>query len=185
MPGAGKSVVADYFTEKGFRFIRFGQIVLDEVKRRGLEPTEANERAIREAIRNEHGMAAMAKLNLPKFKTLLSQSNVIADGLYSFAEYKLLKQEFQDKVVVVAVYAPPKLRHERISRRVMPKDDVDLRHRPRTMEEAEKRDYAELENLDKGPTIAMADYTILNTKDMDFFKKQITEVYKEILKEIT
>ena len=180
MPGSGKSVVADYFTEKGFQFVRFGQIVLDEVKKRGLEPTEANERAIREAVRKEHGMAAMATLNLPKFKNLMSRGSVIADGLYSFAEYKLLKQVFQDEVVVIAIFAPPKLRHERISKRIMPKSDVDLRHRPRTMEEAEKRDYAELENLDKGPTIAMADYTILNTKDMDFFEKQIKEVYEEI-----
>lgn len=182
MSGAGKSVVADYFVKKGYQFVRFGQITLDEVKKRGLKPTEKNERKIREAVRKKHGMAAFAKLNYPKFRRLLKKGNVVVDGLYSWAEYKYLKDKFDKNMFLIAVYAPPNLRYERISKRTMPKNDTDLRHRPFTKKEAKARDYAEIENLDKGGPIAMADYTILNTKDLKFFKRQIRKIYEEIEK---
>ena len=182
MPGAGKSVISDYFVKKGYQFVRFGQLTLDEVKRRGLKPTEKNERKIRERLRKKHGMGAFAILNYPKFKKHLRRGNVIADGLYSWTEYKFLKEKFGKKMILITVYAPPELRYERISSRVMPKDDKDLRHRPFTKKEAKARDYAEIENLDKGGPIAMADYTILNIKGVDYFLKQIKEIYEEVEK---
>lgn len=182
MPGAGKSIISDYFTKKGYYFVRFGQLTLDEIKRHGLKPTEKNERKIREGLRKRYGMVAFAKLNYPKFKRLLNKGDVIADGLYSWAEYKFLKERFGENMFLIAIYAPPDLRYERISSRVMPKNDKDLRHRPFTKKEAKARDFAEIENLDKGGPIAMADYTILNTKDLRFFKKQIEEIYGEIKK---
>ncbi|KKQ93464.1 MAG: Dephospho-CoA kinase-like protein [Candidatus Woesebacteria bacterium GW2011_GWB1_39_10b] len=182
MPGSGKSVVADYFVGKSYQFVRFGQITLDEVKKRKLEPNEANERKIREEIRKKHGMAAFAILNYQKFRKLLKSGNVIADGLYSWAEYKFLKEKFGGNMYLIAIYAPPQFRYQRISSRIMPKGDTDLRFRPFSKEEAKSRDYSEIENLDKGGPIAMADYTILNTKDMLFFKKQIKDVYNEIQK---
>jgi len=33
MPGVGKSVLSDYFVKKGHKFVRFGQITLDIVKK--------------------------------------------------------------------------------------------------------------------------------------------------------
>lgn len=178
--GAGKSVVSDFFVSNGFQYVRFGQITLDEVKRRGLEPNEINERLIREEVRRIHGMGAYAILNLPKFKELIGKGDVIADGIYSFEEYKILKEHFGEEMVVITVYAPPKLRYERISSRIMGADDKDLRNRPFGKEEAKSRDYAEIENLNKGGTIAMADYTILNTRDLKFLEDQVKEIFEEI-----
>jgi dephospho-CoA kinase len=180
--GAGKSVVADYFREKGYQFVRFGQIVLDEVKKNNFAPTEKNERKIREDIRKKYGMGAMAILNIPKFRKLIKKGNVIGDGLYSFDEYKILKKEFGEKLITIAIFAPPELRYERISKRIMPKSDTDLRNRPFTKKEAKARDFAEIENLDKGGPIAMADYTIVNTGNMIQFRKEIENVYLQIEK---
>lgn len=180
MTGSGKSVASDFLVKKGFQYLRFGQIVLDEVKKRGLNPTEENERPIREELRKKYGMAAMATLNLPKFKKLLKIGNTIGDGLYSFEEYKVLKKEFGKKFILVAVYAPPALRYKRLTKRKLLKSDTNLRDRPATVKSAESRDYAELENLNKGGPIAMADYTIMNTKNLKYFKKQLDEIYKEI-----
>lgn len=182
LTGSGKSVASDYFVKKGFNFLRFGQIVLDEVKKRNLEPIEANERPIREEFRKKHGMAAMAILNLSKFKTLLKKGNTLGDGLYSFEEYKVLKNQFGKRFITIAVYAPPKLRYGRLTKRKLNKNDKNLRNRPATKKDAQSRDYAELENLNKGGTIAMADYTILNTRDIKYFNKQLNEIYKEIAK---
>lgn len=179
--GAGKSVVSDFLVnQKQYQFLRFGQITLDEVKRRGLETNETLEREIREGFRKQYGMAAFAILNLPKLDELIEKGNVVGDGLYSFEEYKVLKEHFGDKMSVIAVYAPPKLRYQRISERVMAVNDKDLRNRPLTIEEAKKRDLAELENLNKGATIAMADYTIVNTKDKDYLLNQLDEIIEDI-----
>jgi dephospho-CoA kinase len=179
--GAGKSVLSDYFLENGYKYLRFGQITMDEVAKRGLPVNEANERFVREDLRKQHGMAAFAILNLPKIEELLKEGNVIADGLYSFEEYKVLKEKFGDNLAVIAVFASPKLRYERLGNRKVVEGDTNVRNRPLSVEEAKSRDLAEIENLNKGGTIAMADYTILNTKDLDFLQTQVKEVFDAVL----
>lgn len=179
--GAGKSVVSDYLVnDKEYLFLRFGQLTLDEIKKRALEVCEENEKSIREELRSKYGMAAYAILNLPKFDELVKKGNVVGDGLYSFEEYKVMKDHFGDNLVVIAVYAPPKLRYKRISERVMEVGDAAMRNRPLSVESAQKRDLAELENLNKGATIAMADYVLVNTKDKNYLLDQLNEIISEI-----
>ena len=156
--------------------------MLDEIKKKGLVLNEKNEREIRERFRKDHGMAAFAILNLPKLEKLIKKGNVIADGLYSFEEFKVLKENFNNRIILIAVFAPPHLRYKRLTSRIISKEDKELRDRPFTKAESKTRDFAELENLNKGATIAMADYTILNTKDSTFLIKQIKETEKEIKK---
>ncbi len=43
----------------------------EEVKRRGLELNEQNERSVREDLRKQYGMAAYAILNLPRIEAAL------------------------------------------------------------------------------------------------------------------
>lgn len=153
MPGAGKSEVAHLFQEAGFTRIRFGDVTDKEVKRRGLPLNEENERLTREALRKEHGMAAYAKLNLPEIDAALKIRDVVIDGLYSWEEYTLLKDYYKDQFNVVAVWTSPATRYARLSGREI---------RPLTPVEAASRDRAEIENINKGGPIAMADFTICN-----------------------
>lgn len=158
--------------KRGFSYIRFGQIVIDEVSKRGLEINENNERLVREELREKHGMAAMAKLNIPNIKRLIKNENVIIDGLYSFAEYKLLKKKFGESMVVVAVYAPPKVRYKRLEER---KTDRSIK-----IKDAISRDYAEIEKLDKGGPIALADFTIINTQTLKELRSQTYEIIRQL-----
>ncbi len=180
MCGAGKSEVADRFVASGFAYLRFGQITLDEVKRRGLEPKEENERPIREEFRAKHGMAAFAILNIPKIDELIAQGkNVLADGLYSWSEYKVLKEKYGSSLVVVAVYAPPAMRYARLEdRRSKYKDDPKMKYRSFSREEAHSRDYAEIEKIEKAGPIAMADYTVMNTGSLQELDEQVGEIIK-------
>lgn len=181
MCGAGKSIVADEFVKAGYQYLRFGQITLDEVKRRGLPPSEKLEKEIREGFRQVHGMAAFAILNIPKFDQLLKKDNVVGDGLYSWSEYKVLKEKYGDNLLMLAIYAPPKLRYQRLNKRMESIiEDPKLRFRSFTPEEAQSRDYAEIENVEKGGPIAMADYTIINIGSM----KEVIKRTKEIIEEI-
>lgn len=164
MPGAGKSVVTAMFRDHDFVPIRFGDITDEEVIKRGLELNEENERKVREQFREEYGMAAYALLNTPKIENALRSSNVVVDGLYSWAEYTCLKDTFGENLVVIAVWASPATRYSRLAKREI---------RPLTPDEALSRDYAEIEQLDKGAPIAMADFTVLNESDLDNAKQQV------------
>jgi dephospho-CoA kinase len=162
LTGSGKSVVADYLKHKqGFEFVRFGQITLDLVKERWGEATEERERQIREEIRKKHGMAAFAILNMPKFEAALAKGNLVGDDLMSFEEYTFLKERFGDRLVLLSVTAGRDFRYKRISGRDR-KDDKEMRWRSSTPEAAYARDLAQLANLNEGPSIAMADYFIVN-----------------------
>jgi dephospho-CoA kinase len=157
MAGSGKSEVAQVFEKNGFKKVRFGDITDEEVKKRGLQLNEENERIIRQQLRREHGMAAYAKLNLPLIDESLKSSNVVVDGLYSWEEYTLLKGRYGGTFHTVAVWASPRTRYGRLAKRKV---------RPLTAKEAASRDVAELENTNKGGPIAMADFTIINESSL-------------------
>ena len=178
--GAGKSVVSDYFIKSGFAYLRFGQITMDEIKKRNLPICEENERIIREEFRNQYGMAAYAILNLPKLDEMIQTGHVIADGLYSFGEYKVLKEHFSKQLTVIAVYASPEVRYARLANRKLDPCDTAGRNRPLSRDEAISRDYREIEKSDKGGPIAMADYTIINEKDFPHLESQVKEILNEL-----
>jgi len=167
MAGSGKSEVAKVLERKGFNKIRFGDITDEEIKKRGLELNEENERYVRQQLRKEHGMAAYAELNLPKIDASLKSSDVVVDGLYSWEEYKLLKGRYDDNFHVVAVWASPRTRYKRLSGRLV---------RPLTAEEAASRDVAELENTNKGGPIAMADFAIINESSLEDLRKETERI---------
>ena len=179
MPGAGKSLVSDELVKEGFAYLRFGQIVIDKIKELGLELTEENERKMREELRRKQGMAVLATLNIPKIDKLLKESDVVVDGLYSWSEYKVLKEKYGKAMYVLAVYAPPKLRYERLKNRSVVNDERQ-RFRNLTEKEAKTRDYAEIENLEKGGPIAMADFTIVNTGTVEELRANIKDILKKI-----
>ena len=154
MPGAGKSLCARHLEVKGYFQFRFGSIVVDEVSQRGLPLTPDNERIVREEFRANEGMDAIAKRALPILKNALERQNcIIIDGLYSWSEYKTLRAELGGELTVVAIVSERGRRYGRLAERV---------ERPLTAAEAERRDYQEIENLEKGGPIALADYTLLN-----------------------
>jgi deoxycytidylate deaminase/predicted kinase len=175
MCGAGKSVVSNFLAKEGYQFLRFGQITLDEVKKRGLELTEENEKTIREEFRQKFGMAAFATLNQDKIDSLSTNGNVVIDGLYSWSEYKILKDKYGESLKVVAVVAPPSVRYSRLEERKI--IDEKMRNRPFTREKGKSRDYAEIENIEKGGPIAMADITIINDKTIGDLERHLTEIF--------
>lgn len=179
MPGAGKSIVSDELVKQGLAYLRFGQITIDKIKEEGLKLNENNEKKIRENFRKKYGMGAFATLNISKIDELLKKSNVVVDGLYSWSEYKILKEKYGDSMRVVAVYAPPKLRYARLKDRNV-EADFTQRFRSITEEEAGTRDCAEIENIEKGGPIAMADFTIVNTETIEKLKENINEILSDL-----
>ncbi len=168
LPGAGKSEAAEYIKEKtSWSKIHFGNSVVDEVIRRGQEPNQANEKVVRDEFRRLYGMGALATINLPKIKELFQNSSVIIESMYSWEEYLELKKEFGDSFKVLAIFASPKIRTERMAGRSF---------RPLTPEELIARDYSQIETLHQAGPIARADYTIINESSEQDLHLQIDEI---------
>lgn len=180
--GAGKSEVANQFVDLGLAYLRFGQITLDILREQGLDVNEVNEKKIREGLRHEHGMGAYATLNLPKIDELLKEGkNVLVDGLYSWTEYKILKEKYGDELTIVAVYAPPQLRYARLHDRGR-RHEINEKnlHRSIPIADAQSRDYAEIENIEKAGPIAMAEYTIANIGSVDDLRNHVQKIARDL-----
>ncbi len=183
MCGSGKSEVSDFFVNHGFSYVRFGQITLDEIKKRELAVSEDNERTIREEFRKEYGQGAYAILNIPKFDEFLQNGNVIGDGLYSWSEYKILKERYGENFIVIAVYSSPDTRYNRLENRAEKySDDKENKFRSIGRDKAKSRDYAEIENIEKAGPIAMADYTLVNETSVEDLKEDLEKIYNKIFK---
>lgn len=168
MPGSGKSLCAAHLEAQGYFQFRFGGIVVAEVYRRGWPLTPENERIVREEFREQDGMAAIALHALPTLRAALDQRpSIIIDGLYSWSEYKLLHEALSGRLVVVAVVAERALRYARLAARS---------ERPLTAEEARRRDWQEIEQIEKGGPIAIADFTLLNNSAADILLAGLDEI---------
>ncbi len=170
MCGSGKSVACESFAARGWQQVYFGQVTMDELAARGLEKNEQNERSVREELRREHGPAAFAKLLIPTIDKKSTDGPTILDGLYSWSEYKVLKERYGSRLTVVAVIADRAVRYRRLTTRSL---------RPLTPQQAAGRDVAEIEKLEKGGPIAMADRFLLNNGDINALQTQIDLLIKE------
>lgn len=166
MPGSGKTAVVTYLQENRWNKIHFGELTLREVKKRGLAVTEENERKVREELRKKYGMEAYAKLMLPDIKKALAKGNTVIDGLYSWSEYKYLIKHLDTNLYLLHIFTPRSLRYKRLANRTS---------RPLSKSEAKKRDFAEIEQLEKGGPIAMAHYTIINDGSRDELYASVDE----------
>lgn len=165
-------------------FLHFGST--EEVARRDAEHDWTEEEAvltqakkeqlIRERWRAESGMGVMAERMLPTIRQFIKAGRVvIIDNLYSDEERGVLKEEFgKDSLIVVALAADWHIRVVRGANRP---------ERPLSETELKQRDEAEIYNLHKGATIALADFTIANnineTTDPEAARKLIEDALKE------
>ena len=172
MCGSGKSVATKYFEDNGYKVIYFGGVTMKKLEEEGLEVNPENEKYMREKLREEYGMAAYAIVLLDEIRESKNSGNVVLDGVYSWSELKILKDEFSD-LVTLSIIVDKEKRYERLSKREV---------RPLTLEQAKNRDIAEIENLEKGGPIAYADYYILNNDTQEKYEESIKEVFNKIEK---
>ena len=170
MPGSGKSTVARVIARRlGYPLLVMGDVVREEVARRGLELTVHNIEEVARRLRELRGPGAIAELIVEKAKTLNAQG-VVVDGVRSLDEVKVLSS--LGRVYIVAVHSPPNLRFQRmISRRR--EGDVS------GSEEFRFRDEANL-RLGIGDVIALADYMIVNNSTLEKLVEEAERVAGEI-----
>lgn len=173
MPGSGKSETSVYVEKQGFKRIRFGDVTEEGLKKQGLAVTPEHEETYRLEMRKELGMAAYAIRSEEKISQFLRDGyNVVIDGLYSWEEYLYMKKKFSH-LLMIHVFARPDIRYDRLSVRSV---------RPFTREESEKRDISEIEKLNKGGPIAMADFQVVNESSVQDLHEQLNIIITHLAK---
>jgi len=171
--GAGKSEATQIFLDNKFERVYFGDVTFDEMKRQNLPINPDNERKIREELRATSDMAIYAKKSEPKIKDFYDKGkNVVVESLYSWSEYKYLKNIYKDNFKLLAIVTDRDLRAERLKNR---------QFRPLTDEQVTTRDYTEIENIEKAGPIAIADHFILNNENMDKLKSEVQQYIDSLL----
>ena len=129
MPGAGKSTVASFLKDKGFAVVTMGDVIREEAKRQGLEPTDVNLGKMMLKLRQDLGPGAVGQIVLQKlqrdhandnssgggYDSNKNYSTVVIDGIRSVAEIEVLKKV--GHVRLLAIHASEDTRFKYLTRR--------------------------------------------------------------------
>lgn len=170
MPGAGKSLVVEIAQELGYSIITMGDVIREETKKRGLDPTPHNVGKVMLTLRAEGGNYVVAKKCIPKIEQE-KNDRILVDGLRSLYEADIFKEHFST-FTLVAVHAPPQIRFNRLKLRNRSDD-------PQNWEVFHERDMREL-GVGLGNVIAMAEMILINDDSIERFKVQVKEEFVRI-----
>jgi dephospho-CoA kinase len=159
MPGCGKEEVLAVAQTLGFSIVRMGDVVREEVLRRGLPISDAAVGGLAHEERQAHGFGIWAERTLPRIRG----AHVLVDGLRGRAELEVFRRAFGDDLIVVAVHASPKTRYERMLHRRRT-DDAG------TIEAFQARDLREL-GWGLGDVIATADVMLVNEGSLEALRE--------------
>ena len=151
LDGTGKSTVATYIIEKGFPKVVFNDAISDDQKDKDL--------IIRDVINQIHNLINAG------------QHRIIIEELSTWTEFKKLKHEFPGELTIIAIVSPKHLRHHRLLKRPS---------HPLSLSESDQSDWFEIENLEKGGPIAIADHYIINDGNIEKLHRNVDAMLSEI-----
>ncbi len=174
LTGSGKTAAIEHLTAKGYPKIYFGGIFYEAMREAGLTPGDWEvESPFRTEIREKEGNDFIVKRVIQQAHKLIEagQHRIVLDGLYSWTEYRALAHEFPGELTLIAIVAPKHVRKQRLANRP---------ERPLTPAEVDERDWHEIENIEKGGPIAIADYYVMNNKDPEHLYEQVNEILDHV-----
>jgi len=162
--------MSEIVKEMGIPVIVMGDVVREEARIRGIEPTPKNLGKLMIELREKMGANVIAKRCVDKIKELNSKI-VLVEGVRSLEEV----EEFRKvgDVKIVAVHSSPKTRYERLSRRGRSDD-------PKSWEEFRERDLRELD-VGIGRVISLADEIIINEGTLEDLKENTLKVFRKVI----
>ncbi len=163
MPGSGKTVVSNLARDLGIPVIVMGDVVREEVSRRGLNPTPENVGEVMLKLRADFGDAVVAERCASRIESLDSPV-VLVEGIRSLEEVLFFKKVFP-RFELVAIHSSPRARLERLRKRKRSDDSQDR-------DAFEQRDRRELQ-VGIGSAIALADHVFMNEGKLDTMKSEV------------
>jgi dephospho-CoA kinase len=172
MPASGKSEAARIASEMEIPVVNMGDVIRNEVLRRGLEPSDSNTGMVASDLRKCEGMDAIAKRCISRIREVGSEL-VVVDGVRGIAEVECFKREFGTGFVLISIYAPVEVRFSRVQKRGR-SDDMD------SIKGLHLRDEREL-GWGMGEAIEASSAEIENSSSLDTFRRDIVEVLNNYL----
>lgn len=174
MPGSGKSVFSDVARSLGIPVITLGDVVREEVAKRGLPVNPENMAVVAQELRDRYGKHSIAMLSLDRVQKALENSCiVIIDGIRSLEEVEYLRSSIDAEVVLVGIHSSPKMRFTRLISRSRADD-------PKNWSEFVERDFREL-SWGLGNVIALSDVILVNEGSIDDFKSAIRNLLLKVV----
>jgi dephospho-CoA kinase len=171
MPGAGKAVVRRIAKTMGCSEVVMGDVVRQEVRRRGLPPSPENLGKVMLTLREEKGPTVVADQCIPRIRS--SETDiVVVDGLRSLHEANAFRAHFPD-FTLVAIHSSPEIRFQRLFRRQRNDD-------PKRWDTFAARDSREL-HVGLGSAIATADWMIVNEGTRAEFKRKARQILEAVI----
>jgi dephospho-CoA kinase len=173
-PAAGKTVAAAVARELGIPVITMGDVIREEVQRRGLPFTDEHLGAVANELRAKEGMDAIAKRCMPLIRALadaakdLKKQVLVIDGIRGLAEVEAFKQAFGSKFILVRIDAPLELRYARSQTRGRGDDSLGF-------EEFKRREARE-NQWGMAAAMEKADRVISNEGTIAAFKARIQDL---------
>ena len=175
--GAGKETLTSYFREKGFVYFETRQIIIEELKKLGLEPSRKNMQDWADEQREKFGVGVIMKIMLERASKDTTK-NYLFDSLRNPGEAEFLK-EILPNFILLAVDAPKGIRFERVLKRRKCDDPLSWQDFL-NMDERDLNDVTNPLGQHTAALLKMADFIIINNKDLESAKKQIEHIYKII-----
>ncbi len=172
MPASGKSEAARLARDEGVPVVAMGDVIRDEVERRGLERNDENMGLVATELREKEGDDAVARRCVDEIRSH-DAPVVVVDGLRSADEAEYFRDAFDDgdDFVLVSVEAPFETRLERVRDRGR-SDDMTAADELRQRDDRE-RGYGMDEAIDE------ADLTVENDGSLEEFRDEFRRLLTE------
>ncbi|MFQ3308601.1 MAG: dephospho-CoA kinase [Candidatus Nanohaloarchaea archaeon] len=170
LPLSGKTTVAGKMQQNGFKKVDMGDVVREEMDKRGVPAEETGDFV--SALRKQNGMAAIAELTLPYVEEVLQENEkVVISGMRSWMEKECFEKNLSEQLNIIAVWASRETRFERQEGRGREEDQVV---------KLEERDEREIEH-GAAKLITLADYLLVNEFDsLEGFEQEVENALQEL-----
>jgi len=173
---SGKGEVARYLQKKSFYYYSLSDVIRDEIRRRGLEPTRDLLITVGNELRQRYGANILAERILAKIE---DDKHYVIDSIRNPSEVDAFRAAKHFKLI--RIEAPAEVRFRRILKRHRESD-------PRTFEEFVELENREAEGDDASQNLVkvelMADHSLINDGTLDQLYPHIDELLLRLLKEI-
>ena len=172
---SGKGEEGSYLKSKGFKYYSLSDILREEARAKGVEPSRENLIKLGNELREKNGPSVLANLAIKKIAD--KNDRVVIDSIRNPFEIKAFRK--LKGFTLIGVDAPLEMRFERAVARNRPGD-------PETLEEfveKEKKENASVStNQQLENCLKAADVVIINDSSMEDFRKKINEAIAKIQK---
>ena len=173
MRAAGKSIVNEVAGEMGVKSLEMRSIVVEMMKEKDIKLTNRSLREFADELRKKEGYDIVARKMIERINGM-NERALVVNGIRGYDELKRFREAFGNNFVLIGVFAPQKVRFDRVMKRNLPED-------PKNWEEFVWADEKEL-GWGIADSFAFSDYMIVNTGSREGMKREAGKLLDNLLR---